>query len=195
MRDARGSLPGMVAAAVILVTTVAHGAWAQSPPAPRSPAPPPRDVPGAPTTAPPEQAPAQAPDQRNRDDAPGSVTLPRIRPTAVDGIRTGAAPAPAEALAEDPVMPEAAGEPAADAPADVPAAPPTARPIAVIQDATKAGAAAPATVAMPAPAAAPAPAMTIAPDWPTLALLTMLVPAGVAAAWALNGLGHRRGAG
>ena len=40
-----------------------------------------------------------------------------------------------------------------------------------------------------------APAMTIAPDWPTLAMLTMLVPAGVAAAWALNSLGHRRGAG
>ncbi len=184
----------MVAAAVILAMTVAHGSWGQSPPAPRSPAPPPpRDAPGAPTTAPPDQAPAQAPDQRNRDGAPGSVTLPRIRPTAVDGIRTGAAPA--DAPAEEPVMPEAAGEPAADAPADVPAAPPTARPIAAIQDATQAGAAAPATVAMPAPAAAPAPAMTIAPDWPTLAMLTMLVPAGVAAAWALNGLGHRPGAG
>ena len=184
----------MVAAAVILAMTVAHGSWGQSPPAPRSPAPPPpRDAPGAPTTAPPDKAPAQAPDQRNRDGAPGSVTLPRIRPTAVDGIRTGAAPA--DAPAEEPVMPEAAGEPAADAPADVPAAPPTARPIAAIQDATQAGAAAPATVAMPAPAAAPAPAMTIAPDWPTLAMLTMLVPAGVAAAWALNGLGHRPGAG
>jgi len=161
----------MVAAAVILAMTVAHGAWGQSPP-------------------------AQAPDQRNRDGAPGSVTLPRIRPTAVDGIRTGAAPVPAPA--EEPVMPEAAGEPAADAPADAPAAPPTARPIAVIQEATPSGpVAAPTTVAMPAPAAAPAPAWTmpITPDAPTLALLTMLVPAGVAAAWALSGLGRRPGEG
>jgi hypothetical protein len=176
----------MLPALTIVAATVAHGPWG---PQAQAPAAPPRDVPGAPTTAPPDQSPAQGPDSGPRDGAPGSVTRPRIRPTAVGGIRTGAAPEPSEPSGAEPLPSDESNEPAADAPPVAPPAP-QARPIAVVP-------------ASPPPAPTPAPVPVAAPAWgvpirlhlPTLALLTMLIPAGVAAAWAIGGRTHRPGEG
>jgi hypothetical protein len=103
------------------------------------------------------------------------------------GIRTGAAPEPSEPSEAERLPLDGSNEPAADAPPVAPPAP-QARPIAVVP-------------ASPPPAPTPAPVPVAAPAWgvpirlhlPTLALLTMLIPAGVAAAWALGGRTHRPG--
>jgi hypothetical protein len=141
-------------------------------------------------TAPPPGVPEESPEEPEPPEEPsqgGPIVLPKVRPTAISGLRGGGQPVAEHAFPEPSRAPTATTDPSAvgETNASSAAATPPPRPVPPPTVPATAPVVPIAPVAPVAPPAAAPFTLTVNPEW--LAFLAFLVPAAIAASWAMLG--------